>query len=58
MECSVEGEQAHVEEQTSVQQLLQQTEEELCFGMVGQCSQRSRRVRLGKADIRPAQFDE
>ena len=59
MECFVEGKQVPAEEQTSVEQLVrvQQKEEEWCFGMVGQCFQRSRRARLGKLDIRSAQFD-
>ena len=44
MERFVEGEQAPAEEQTSVEQLVQQREEEWCFGMVSRCSRPSRRV--------------
>ena len=52
MERSVDGEPKHAEERTSIEQLVQQGEEEWCFGMVGQCAQPNGQTLLWEADIR------
>ena len=52
MERSVDGEPKHAEERTSVEQLVQQREEEWCFGMVGQRSQPNGQIQSWKADAR------